>query len=120
MSSIVCPLVLYPIQNCLIRLECSRMDGHYIDEGTRVRSSGSGWQFETLAHFPVLVEGPAWAGSGLLFTEINNYRIQRFDPTTGQCTVFREGTNQANGLMFDPDGKLYACEGGSRRMVLYD
>lgn len=82
-------------------------------------SGSNGWQFEILAHFPVLVEGPAWDGSGLLFTEINNHRIQRFDPETGECSVYREGTNGANGLMLDPAGRLFACEGIGRRMVEY-
>lgn len=84
-------------------------------------NAGDGdWQFEVLAEFPVLLEGPAWDGSGLLFTEIANERIQRFDPQTGKCSVFRENTNKANGLMFDASGKLFACEGGGRRMVRYD
>lgn len=82
-------------------------------------SQETGWQFEILAQFEVLLEGPAWNGSGLLFTEIANSRIQRFDPASGECSVYREGTNQANGLMFDSSGQLFACEGGGRRMVQY-
>lgn len=78
------------------------------------------WQFEIIAQFPVLLEGPAWDGSRLLFTEIANDRVHRFDPETGQCSVWREGTNAANGLMFNSDGKLYACEGGGRRIVRLD
>ncbi len=65
-------------------------------------------------------EGPAWDGSGLLFTHIPASRILRFDPQTRASTVFRSDTNWANGLMFDPDGRLYACEGGARRMVRYE
>lgn len=83
-------------------------------------SQAIGWRFEILAEFPVLLEGPAWDGSGLLFTEIANNRIQRFDPESGECSVYREGTNEANGLMFDSAGQLFACEGGGRRMVHYD
>ena len=82
-------------------------------------NQSTGWQFEILAQYPVLLEGPAWDGSGLLFTEIANNRIHRFDPATGECSEYREDTNQANGLMFDPAGQLYACEGGGRRMVQY-
>lgn len=41
------------------------------------------WEFEILAEFPVLVEGPAWDGDALLFTEIANDRIQRYDPKSG-------------------------------------
>jgi gluconolactonase len=78
------------------------------------------WQFEILGQFPVLLEGPAWDGSGVLFTEIAKNRIHRFDPETGDCTVWREETGGANGLMFDAQGVLYACEGHGRRIVRID
>lgn len=82
------------------------------------------WEFEILAEFPTLIEGPAWDGSGLLFTEIAASRIQRYDPETGIVSVFREETNLANGLMLDTSGQLFACEGGKddagRRIVRYD
>jgi gluconolactonase len=84
--------------------------------------AGYEWEFEILAEFPTLIEGPAWDGTGLLFTEIAASRLQRYDPQTGQCTVVREGTNLANGTVFGPDNKLYACEGGGdgRRIVRYE
>ena len=82
------------------------------------------WDFEQLAEFPTLIEGPAWDGSGLLFTEIAASRIQRYDPETGECAVVREDTNLANGMIFDQNWQLYACEGGKddsgRRIVRYD
>jgi gluconolactonase len=65
-------------------------------------------------------EGPAWDGSGLLFTQIHACRILRWDPARRSCTVFRENTNYTNGLMFDRDGKLYACQGGGRAVVRYE
>ncbi len=78
------------------------------------------WTFEILAE-PThgLTEGPVWDGSGLLYTNIPNSRILRYDPATGQISVWRAGTNQANGLMLDSQGRLYACEGGGRQMVYY-
>jgi gluconolactonase len=78
------------------------------------------WEFRLIATLSGLTEGPAWDGSGLLFTEIPKSRIWRYDPATGVCTEFRAGTNEANGLMLDPDGRLYACEGGGRRIVRYE
>jgi gluconolactonase len=86
------------------------------------------WHFEvligpggSLADQPIgLTEGPAWDGSGLLFTNIPNSRIMRYDAASGNLSVFRTGTNQANGLMLDQTGRLYACEGGGRRMVHYE
>ena len=65
-------------------------------------------------------EGPAWDGEFLFFTHIPDSKIYKFDPKTSTTQVFRENTNCANGLMFDEDGKLYACEGGGRRVVRYD
>lgn len=78
------------------------------------------WQFETVARFPELLEGPTWDGRGVLFTEVAASRIHRYVPATGECSVYRDGTNQANGLIFGADGHLYACEGGARRVVRYE
>lgn len=78
------------------------------------------WEFEVLAEPMGLTEGPAWDGSGLLFTNIPNSRILRYDAASGEISVFRTGTNSANGLMLDKNGDLYACEGGGRRMVRYE
>ena len=77
------------------------------------------WTFEILAEPMGLTEGPAWDGSGLLFSNIPHSRIMRYDAATGQISVWREGTNKANGLMLDSQGRLYACEGDGRRMVYY-
>ncbi len=65
-------------------------------------------------------EGGALAGDGaILFSDIGN-RIMRFDPSTGKTTVFREPSGRANGLIFDPRGRLVAAEGaneGGKRRV---
>lgn len=78
------------------------------------------WQFEIVAQFPVLLEGPVWDQDGLLFTEIANHRIQRFDPETGTCTVWKEGTNGANGMALDARSRLYVCESSGRRISRLD
>ena len=65
-------------------------------------------------------EGPAWDGAGLLFTHVPTSRILRYSPETNSTLVYLEGTNNANGLAFDAQGRLYACEGGARQVVLYD
>jgi gluconolactonase len=78
------------------------------------------WKLEPVAGPVGFAEGPAWDGQGLLFTDIKNSRIMRYDPASGQTSTFREGTNEANGLMFDPEGRLYGCEGGGRRVVRYE
>lgn len=79
------------------------------------------WQFIIVnGPYGGVTEGPAWDGAGLLFTHIPASRIYRYDPLTKASTVYKENTNQANGLVFDPQGRLYACEGGERRVVRYE
>ncbi|MXY45633.1 MAG: SMP-30/gluconolactonase/LRE family protein, partial [Chloroflexi bacterium] len=76
------------------------------------------WQF-ILVNGPYggIAEGPAWDGSALLFTHIPASRIIRYDPQDRGSSIYRSDTNNANGLMFDTQGRLYACEGGARRVV---
>lgn len=78
------------------------------------------WEFERVAGPFSFTEGPAYDGEGVLFSDIPNSRVMRFDPASGETQVFRTGTNEGNGLMLDPDGRLYACEGGGRRVVRYE
>jgi gluconolactonase len=47
-------------------------------------------------------------------------RIMRFDPATGRTTGYRDPSGRANGLDFDPEGRLVAAEGangGNRRIT---
>ncbi len=67
------------------------------------------------------VEGPAWRADGnVFFTDIENNRIMRRD-TLGKVQVFRQPSGKANGLAFDTEGRLHACEGhregGNRRVT---
>jgi len=71
------------------------------------------WKFERVAGPYGFAEGPVWMGDHLLFTDIPNSRIMRYDPGTGSCDEFRTGTNRANGLTRGADGTVYACEGGA-------
>ncbi len=84
------------------------------------------WKFEAVAGPFAFTEGPAWDGEAILFADIPASRIMRFDPRTGETTVFHEQTNEGNGLMFDASGRLYGCQGGTgadapgRRVVCYE
>ncbi len=69
-------------------------------------------------------EGGALAADGaILFSDIGD-RILRFDPNTNAINVFREPSGRANGLIFDPKGRLIAAEGantdGGRRVSITD
>ncbi len=79
------------------------------------------WKLELVdGPFGGVTEGPAWDGEALLFSHIPSSRTMRYDPRAKKSTVFREGTNYANGLMLDSAGRLYACEGDARRVVRYE
>ena len=57
-------------------------------------------------------EGPAWKDGSLYFTD--GKHINRMAPD-GKTTVFRH--NASNGLLFDKEGRLIACESGMRRVT---
>jgi gluconolactonase len=62
-------------------------------------------------------EGPAYGPDRCVyFSDIGN-RILKFDPATGKVSEFRNPSGRANGLDFDAEGRLVACEGGSRRVT---
>jgi gluconolactonase len=59
-------------------------------------------------------EGPAQASDGsIYFSDIGN-RIMRHDPKTNKTTEYRNPSGRANGLDFDPQGRLVACEGANK------
>jgi gluconolactonase len=64
-------------------------------------------------------EGPVWFGDGryLLFSDIPNNRILRWDETTGTTSDFRKPSQHANGLARDRQGRLLTCEHGSRSVT---
>jgi gluconolactonase len=64
-------------------------------------------------------EGPVWFGDGryLLFSDIPNNRIIRWDEVTGAASVFRQPSNNSNGLARDRQGRLIACEHLTRRIT---
>jgi gluconolactonase len=64
-------------------------------------------------------EGPVWFGDGryLLWSDIPNNRILRWDEETGAVGVFRRPSNFANGHTRDRQGRLLTCEHGARRVT---
>lgn len=79
-----------------------------------------------------LLEGPVMAPDGTLyFTDITFTHVEgmkagiiwNYNPQTGDTKVFRSPSGMANGLSFDIEGNLIACEGadfGGRRIVKTD
>jgi len=63
-------------------------------------------------------EGPLWHPDGyLLFSDIPANTIYRLDPD-GTLTPWRRPSGNSNGLTFDRQGRLIACEHGTRRVSL--
>jgi gluconolactonase len=61
-------------------------------------------------------EGPAWHAPSRSLYFVGGNRITRFD-VDGKEYVFREPSGGANGLLFDPQGRLVVCEAGNRRVT---
>jgi gluconolactonase len=73
-----------------------------VPEGAEVKKLFGGFRF---------VEGPAADRDGnVFFTDIPNNRIYKIG-AEGALSVFREKSGGANGLMFDAENRLVACEG---------
>jgi len=64
-------------------------------------------------------EGPVWFGDGryLLWSDIPNNRIMKWEEETGAVSVFRKPSNFANGNTRDRQGRLVTCEHGTRRVT---
>jgi len=79
---------------------------------------GEDWQLVSEGHRHT--DGPAVNERGeLFFSDPANNRIHKVG-LDGKVTTFAESTNGANGMMFGPDGRLYAGATRSRQLVAYD
>jgi gluconolactonase len=67
-------------------------------------------------------EGPALAPDGSIFFSDIGDSIYRYEPKSGKTELFRRPSGRANGLMFNQQGELIACEGantgGNRRISI--
>jgi gluconolactonase len=64
-------------------------------------------------------EGPAYfpAGRYLVWSDIPNDRMLRYDEATERVGVFREPAGYTNGNTTDRQGRLVSCEHGNRRVT---
>jgi gluconolactonase len=74
---------------------------------------------ERLATGMRFTEGPVWFGDGryLLWSDIPNNRIMKWEEETGAVSVFRKPSNFTNGSTRDRQGRLVSCEHGTRRVT---
>lgn len=65
------------------------------------------------------LEGPTYfpAGRYLVFSDIPNNRLLRWDESSGVVGVFRQPSNYANGHTRDHAGRLVSCEQATRRVT---
>jgi gluconolactonase len=64
-------------------------------------------------------EGPVWFGDGrfLLWSDIPNNQILKWEEETGAISVFRKPSSNANGNTRDREGRLVTCEHEARRVT---
>jgi len=65
------------------------------------------------------LEGPVYSPAGryLLWSDIPNDRILRWDETSYQVSAFRQPAGNTNGHTLDHQGRLVSCEHGNRRVT---
>jgi gluconolactonase len=64
-------------------------------------------------------EGPAWFGQGryLLWSDIPNNHMMKWQESTGAVSIFRQPSNNSNGNTRDRQGRLVSCEHDARRVT---
>jgi gluconolactonase len=67
-------------------------------------------------------EGPVWIGDlrCLLWSDIPNDRVLKWEEETGAVSAWRRPSNNANGHTRDRQGRIIACEHAGRRVVRFE
>src|SRR5919199_1366177 len=101
------PPIRYPDPN--IKVLDPRFQ-HYVLGNAAIERLAGGCRF---------TEGPVWFGDGryLLWSDIPNDRILKWEEETGAVSVFRRPSEYANGNTRDRQGRLLTCEMGSQRLT---
>jgi gluconolactonase len=84
----------------------------------RFRGVGGDFRIERLHGDCRWAEGPVYlpAARSLVWSDIPNDRMLRYDETTGHVGVFRQPCGHANGHTLDAEGRIISCEHGGRRV----
>ncbi|MEZ4675405.1 MAG: SMP-30/gluconolactonase/LRE family protein [Caldilineaceae bacterium] len=85
----------------------------------------SGAQLERAYQGSAFAEGPAADAEGnVYFSDCPNNRILLYRPATGQTEIWKEPSGRANGMNFDPQGRLVVCcdgkDGGARAVQRFE
>jgi len=80
-----------------------------------------GAELKKVADGFTFTEGPAADAEGnVYFTDIPNNRIMKWTWKDDAIAVYREDMPEANGLIFDAQGRLVICEMGTKRVLRDD
>jgi len=84
----------------------------------RFRGVGGDFRIERLYGDCRWAEGPVYlpAARSLVWSDIPNDRMLRWDETTGQVGLFRHPCGYTNGHTLDAEGRIISCEHGRRRV----
>lgn len=95
------------------------VDTEFVSLDERFRGLDGDFVVERLHTGSRKSEGPVWfpAGRYLVWSDIPNSRLLRWDETTGAVGVFRHDSGHANGNTIDREGRLVTCEQGNRRVT---
>jgi len=101
------PSLRYP-DPCVTALDPRFKKYHLMQSSVERLFTGARWS-----------EGPVWFGDQrcLIWSDIPNNRMLRWDEETGAVGVFRKPSNNANGNTRDRQGRLVTCEHLSRRVT---
>jgi gluconolactonase len=78
------------------------------------------WPMEVVSEGHGFTEGASLGPDGTIyFSDMDNQKINKYDPKTERTTVWQEKSGKTNGL-FILDQHLYGCEAGGRAVVEYD
>jgi gluconolactonase len=79
-----------------------------VPDGARIEKLAGGFRF---------TEGPVWTREGyLLFSDIPNNVVLKWDPKAAQVSDFRRPSGATNGNTLDAQGRLISCEHSGRRV----
>ena len=75
------------------------------DVELRKHFTGTEW-----AEGPTYVPDSGDSGGFVVFSDVPNNRMLKYDPETGETTIFREPSHFSNGNSVDSEGRLLTCE----------
>lgn len=102
----------------LLLIQCGGTPGPAMPEPEGILAADTGWQLVGEGY--VYADGVAVRADGTMFyTDVTNWLIYR-EEADGSLTVFADNTGEAKGMMFGPDGRLYACRNAYGEIVAYN